>query len=106
MKRILICLLCAALLPLHAAAVETRRDGDVPIAAPSAILVECSTGAVLYEKNADERLPPASVTKVMTMLFVAADGVARFGTLQIFARLLRSLVSGSLKEIEFARDLV
>ncbi len=71
MKRILICLLCAALLPLRAAAVETRRDGDVPIAAPSAILVECSTGAVLYEKNADERLPPASVTKVMTMLLVA-----------------------------------
>ena len=34
----------------------------------SVILIEASTGKVLYEKNADEKLPPASVTKVMTML--------------------------------------
>lgn len=36
----------------------------------SAILVEANTGTVLYEKNADEPLPPASVTKVMTLLLV------------------------------------
>lgn len=36
----------------------------------SAILMEASTGRVLYEKNADEALPPASVTKVMTLLLV------------------------------------
>ena len=36
----------------------------------SAILIEASTGRVLYEKNADEPLPPASVTKVMTLLLV------------------------------------
>ena len=36
----------------------------------SAVLMEASTGAVLYEHNADEALPPASVTKVMTLLLV------------------------------------
>ena len=37
---------------------------------PSAILMEASSGAVLYEKNADEMRHPASVTKVMTLLLV------------------------------------
>ena len=36
----------------------------------SAILMEANTGAVLYEQNAEEALPPASVTKVMTLLLV------------------------------------
>ena len=36
----------------------------------SAILMEAKTGQVLYEKNADEALPPASVTKIMTLLLV------------------------------------
>ncbi|MBQ6159576.1 MAG: D-alanyl-D-alanine carboxypeptidase [Oscillospiraceae bacterium] len=42
----------------------------VPIHAPSAILMDAATGTVLYEKNADERREPASVTKVMTLLLV------------------------------------
>ena len=37
---------------------------------PSYILIEASTGRVLCEKNADQPLPPASVTKVMTLLLV------------------------------------
>ncbi len=36
----------------------------------SAILMEAETGQVLFEKNADEALPPASVTKIMTLLLV------------------------------------
>ncbi len=36
----------------------------------SAVLMEAATGRVLYEQNADESLPPASVTKVMTLLLV------------------------------------
>lgn len=43
---------------------------DINIGAPSAILIEKDTGTVLYEKNADEVLAPASVTKVMTMLLI------------------------------------
>lgn len=40
------------------------------VAAPSAILMDAATGTVLYEKNAKERLAPASVTKVMTLLLI------------------------------------
>ena len=36
----------------------------------SAVLMEAETGRILYEQNADESLPPASVTKVMTLLLV------------------------------------
>ncbi|MGM9522194.1 MAG: D-alanyl-D-alanine carboxypeptidase family protein [Oscillospiraceae bacterium] len=43
---------------------------DIDIPAPSAILIEKETGQVLYEKNADELLEPASVTKVMTILLI------------------------------------
>lgn len=41
------------------------------VAAPSAILMEKVTGEILYEKKSHERRPPASVTKVMTMLLIA-----------------------------------
>lgn len=48
--------------------------------APSCILMEASTGLVLYEENADEALPPASVTKIMTLLLVMeAVGDGRLG---------------------------
>ncbi len=40
------------------------------IDARACILLDAKTGTVLFEKNADEALPPASVTKVMTMLLV------------------------------------
>ena len=36
----------------------------------SAILIERDTGKVLYEKNSNESLPPASMTKIMTMLLI------------------------------------
>ena len=45
-------------------------SAKVTISAPSAILMEASTGQVLYEKSADEELPPASVTKIMTLLLI------------------------------------
>lgn len=40
------------------------------LACKSAVLMEAKTGKILYEKNADEGLPPASVTKIMTLLLV------------------------------------
>ena len=50
------------------------------VSAPSAILMEEATGEVLYEKNAHERLAPASVTKIMTLLLVMeALGSGRIG---------------------------
>lgn len=44
---------------------------ELVIPAPSAILIERETGTVLYEKDADRKLEPASVTKVMTILLIA-----------------------------------
>lgn len=47
-----------------------ESDSEVEISAPSAILMEASTGTVIYEKDADTARPPASVTKVMTLLLI------------------------------------
>ena len=49
---------------------ETIGEGELGLDCRSALLMEASTGVVLYEQNADEMLPPASVTKVMTLLLV------------------------------------
>ena len=59
--------LAVMLLGLAAGAVWAA---ELELAAPSAILMEEATGEVLYESNADEKLRPASVTKVMTLLLV------------------------------------
>lgn len=61
---LLACVLLAGLLPVGAGAVEMELN------AKSALLMDVSTGTVLYEKNSHERLAPASVTKVMTMLLI------------------------------------
>lgn len=47
-----------------------RKCGSVTVTAPSVFLMEASTGKVLYERDADTRRPPASVTKVMTILLI------------------------------------
>ena len=49
---------------------ENEKRQQEQISAPSAILMEASTGQIIYEKNPDEKLPPASVTKVMTLLLI------------------------------------
>ena len=73
MKRFICFFLLFAVLLCPAASAEPLRDGDISISAPSAILMEKYTGEVLYEKNAHERIFPASVTKVMTMLLIVED---------------------------------
>ena len=54
----------------YAAAFEEKIPALQPLDCKSAVLMEASTGRVLYEQNADEALPPASVTKIMTLLLV------------------------------------
>lgn len=70
MKKILVVfILLALLLPafsLGASAAEAPFD----LSCASAVLMEASTGEILYAKNAEAALPPASVTKVMTLLLV------------------------------------
>lgn len=70
MKKLISIILAALLLTSPAAAIEPVGEDTISISAPSAILIERSTGEVIYEKNAYEHLSPASVTKVMTMLLV------------------------------------
>ena len=74
--------LCLPALSVPASAEAWLKDDDVAIAAPSAVLMEKETGQLVYEKNSHERLFPASVTKVMTMLLIVEDiesGKARLG---------------------------
>lgn len=53
---------CSITLPAHC---------DTPaVSAPSAILMEASTGTVIYEKDADTKLRPASITKIMTLILI------------------------------------
>lgn len=66
-KRFVAILLVAAALCCVAPPVGAT---DPEISAPSAILMDAATGTVLFEQNAHERLRPASVTKVMTLLLV------------------------------------
>lgn len=47
-----------------------ENAAELPVQAPEAILMEASTGTILYEKNADEARNPASVTKIMTLLLI------------------------------------
>lgn len=68
---ILTALLLCFLLAAPAAALEAQDPAAPEVAAPSAVLIERETGTVLYAKNETERRPPASVTKVMTLLLIA-----------------------------------
>ncbi len=121
MKKLLAILLAALMLPVNAAmsyadaSFETELpmepDEELPAsvfeepaepveltgresAAPSAILVERETGRVLYEKNADERLEPASVTKVMTILLIVEAVEA--GTLRLDENVTASARAASM----------
>ena len=49
---------------------STSPDGKLDIAAKSVILMEPYTGRILYENNPDEKLAPASITKIMSLLLV------------------------------------
>ena len=74
MKRIgwliVVCCLILSVVPVGADAAALE------VAGKSAVLMDVATGTVLYEVNSHEALPPASVTKVMTMLLImeAIDG--------------------------------
>ena len=60
-------------LPLSATAAETAAPAPAPAFTPnckSAVLMEASTGKILYAHNPAEAMPPASVTKIMTLLLV------------------------------------
>ena len=69
MKRILALLM--ACLALGVTGASASSDGNVDVAAPAAVLMEKTTGRVLFAKGENEERAPASVTKVMTLLLAA-----------------------------------
>lgn len=69
MKRVICFFICVCFM-MHSVVVFAESNTDLGLNAKSAILMEESTGNILYESNPDERLPIASVTKVMTMLLI------------------------------------
>ncbi|MFQ6808258.1 MAG: D-alanyl-D-alanine carboxypeptidase family protein [Blautia sp.] len=55
---------------LNVGAVTVRADGEELITAPHGVLMEASTGTILYEKDMDTRVKPASITKIMTLILI------------------------------------
>ena len=56
--------------PLDSTTVNAAIGQTLDIKAKSVVLMEPNTGKVLYESNSDEKLPPASITKIMSLLLV------------------------------------
>ena len=69
MKKILILLLLLISIPL----VIAEETEDLAPNAKSAIMIEASTGEILFQKNKDEKLAPASMTKMMSMLLIMEE---------------------------------
>ena len=70
MKRIISAILILIFAFIHIAIPLSAAQPSFDIASKSAILMDFTTGEILYDKNATEALPPASVTKIMTLLLI------------------------------------
>ncbi len=69
LKKIVVwALICILFMPI----VHAESD-SLNLNSPSAILIDASSGKVLYEKNAHEKLPMASMTKIMSMLLITEN---------------------------------
>ena len=66
-------LLITAFLCIPTYAIETLTDDAITISLPSAVLMEKTSGQIVYEKNPHERLTPASITKIMTLLLAMEE---------------------------------
>nr|WP_230199129.1 D-alanyl-D-alanine carboxypeptidase family protein [Risungbinella massiliensis] len=59
-----------AFMPMSSLLAAAPRETELAPSSRSAILMDADSGAILFEKNSHEKMPPASVTKVMTMLLI------------------------------------
>ena len=66
MKKLLLFLICLLLIPINVNAAELELAKN----AKASIIVEASTGEILYENNINEKYAPASMTKMMSLLIV------------------------------------
>lgn len=74
MKKIIVVLgLVISLISGRAFAIEPVGEETITIPVPSAVLMEKTTGELIYEKDAHTRRAPASVTKIMTLLLVMEE---------------------------------
>lgn len=69
-RKLISVILCVALVCALPFSVQATSLAENSISAPSAVLMEASTGKIVFEKNSHEQRPCASVTKVMTLLLV------------------------------------
>lgn len=70
MKKRIKCWIAVGLALLFCLPAAAEKQIPFDVNAKSAVLMDWNTGTVLYSKNADQALPPASVTKVMTLLLI------------------------------------
>jgi len=73
MKKLLIAVIISAMLSANALAVAPVAADALTISVPSAVLMEKTTGEVIYEKDAHTKRAPASVTKIMTLLLIVEE---------------------------------
>lgn len=73
MKKIFITLFFCSLLLIPNNIIHAEEVSDLAPNATSAIMIEASTGEILFQKNAHERLAPASMTKMMSMLLIMEE---------------------------------
>ena len=59
-----------AAVPVQSMCMYRVNAAEPDVESPSVILMEASTGKTVYEKNADETLHPASITKIMTLILI------------------------------------
>lgn len=64
------CLWFAFVIPVVSAEEKSPAKIDLAPNAQSAILMDADTGTIMFQKNIDQQLPPASITKIMTMLLI------------------------------------
>jgi len=69
-RGLLICFICLMLLPEGLRCLADGEENGPQLLSEAYVLMEASTGTVLYEKNMDKVLPPASITKIMTLILI------------------------------------
>ena len=62
--------LCVSVRPVMAQ--QQQQSGEVVLKSPQAIVIDAETGAVLFQRNADELTPPASMSKLMLLVMMLA----------------------------------
>lgn len=77
----LLTVLCLTFSTTDKARANSDETSGIQVSAPAAVLMEASTGTIIYEKNADEKLHPASITKIMTMILIF--DALKNGTIQL-----------------------